>query len=64
MVTVWNARKSQTRVSPLARPGGEKPSHSGRMVCWQGVFCQASTFDTGLQFKKNSFFDRAKPGCY
>jgi hypothetical protein len=35
MITVWNARKSQTRVSPVARPGGEKPSRSGKMISWQ-----------------------------
>ena len=64
MITVWNARKSRTRVSPLARPGGEKPSRSGKMICWQGVFYQPSTFGSGLQLEKNSFFERTRPECY
>jgi hypothetical protein len=35
MITVWNARKSRTRFSPLACPGDEERPQSGKMTYWQ-----------------------------
>jgi hypothetical protein len=55
MITVWNARKGQTRVSPLARPGGEKPVHSGKMICWQGYSVNHQLLTPGCNLKRILF---------
>jgi hypothetical protein len=56
MITLWNARKSRTRVSPLARPGGEKPAQPGKITCWQAYFVNHQLLAVGCNSKRILFF--------
>ena len=57
MITVWNARKSRTRVSPLPRPGGEKLPQPGKMISWQAYFVNHQLLAVGCNSKRILFLN-------
>jgi hypothetical protein len=57
MITVWNGHRNCPHFSASAHPSDEQPPQSWKMISWQHLFCQPSTFDYGLHFGKNSFLN-------
>jgi hypothetical protein len=56
MISVWNAGKNQARLSTLAYPA-KHPPQSGEVIYWGACFCHPATFNSGLQFGRNSFLN-------
>jgi hypothetical protein len=57
MIAAGNTRKNHTHHSASADPGDEETPHSGKNDLLASLFCQSSTFGSGMQFEKNSFLN-------
>ncbi len=55
MNTLWNARKDQTRLSASGYPGDEKPSHWGKLICWQAYSVNHQLLRVGCNWERILF---------